>query len=75
MGTPYRNVNIRSLAHHFCRPTSDQVMEDHVTGRRSSSGHVSPEPKSSHPPRFPDLPVAFLRILIDDPAGEVAHLM
>lgn len=75
MGTPYRNVNIRSLAHHFCRPTSDQVMEDHVTGRRSSSGRVSPDPKSSHPPRFPDLPVAFFRILIDDPAGEVAHLM
>jgi hypothetical protein len=70
MGTPYRNVNIRSLAHHFCRPTSNRVMEGRVTGRRSSSGQVS-----RHPPRFPDLPVAFLRILIDDPAGEVAHLM
>lgn len=46
------------------------VMEGRVTGRRSSSGQVS-----RHPPRLPDLPVAFLRILIDDPAGEVAHLM
>jgi hypothetical protein len=52
-----------------------KVMEDSITRRRSSSGQVSPDPKSRHAPRFPDLPVAFFRILIDDPAGEMAHLV
>jgi hypothetical protein len=57
-----------------------KVIEDRVTGLRSSLGQVSPGasfpgPKVDHPPRFPDLPVAFFRILIDDPTGEVAHLM
>lgn len=54
-------------------------MEDRVTGaKKIVSGAKSPRnPKSvsQNPPRFPDLPVAFFRILIDDPAGEVAHLM
>ena len=43
--------------------------EDHLRGKFPRN------PKAVHPPRFPDLSVAFFRILIDDPAGEVAHLM
>jgi hypothetical protein len=44
-----------------------QNSQDLVPGTKSSEGH--------HSPRFPRLPMAFLRIPIDDPARQVAHLM
>jgi len=43
-----------------------------VEGRSMTN---APDPKASHPPRFPGLPMAFLRILIDNPTGKMAHFM
>ena len=68
MTSAYRNVNVRSLTHHLRGPERKEIMK------------IIPVPvqvpwRAIYPPRFPGLPVALLRILIDDPTSEVAHLM